>query len=291
MIVVHGGCGNPAGGAVRDEAPYHRGLADALDAGWAALASGGALDAVQAAVESLEDCPLLNAGRGSVLTGEGEVEMDAAVMVGPAGTAGAVAAVTRVRHPVALARVVMEHTPHVLIAGPGAERLAEQHGLEFCDPAWFVTERQHEHWLASQGTVGAVALDANGVLAAATSTGGVQDQLPGRVGDSPLIGAGTYADATCAISATGHGESLIRRVAAHEVAALMAYDGLPLSDACEKVVAGIGEDAGLIAVDVHGNVAMPFNTAVMHRGVRRRGGGETAVSPQSLVPKRPGPSL
>jgi len=263
---------------VRDEAPYHRGLADALDAGWAALASGGALDAVQAAVESLEDCPLLNAGRGSVLTGEGEVEMDAAVMVGSAGTAGAVAAVTRVRHPVALARVVMEHTPHVLIAGPGAERLAEQHGLEFCDPAWFVTERQHERWLASQGTVGAVALDANGVLAAATSTGGVQDQLPGRVGDSPLIGAGTYADATCAISATGHGESLIRRVAAHEVAALMAYDGLPLSDACERVVAGIGEDAGLIAVDVHGNVAMPFNTAVMHRGLRRRDGGETAVS-------------
>src|SRR6185437_4501827 len=114
--------------------------------------------------------------------------------------------------------------------------------------------------------------------AAATSTGGVQDQLPGRVGDSPLIGAGTYADATCAISATGHGESLIRRVAAHEVAALMAYDGLPLSDACEKVVAGIGLDAGLIAVDSHGNVAMPFNTSVMHRGVRRGDGGETAVS-------------
>jgi L-asparaginase / beta-aspartyl-peptidase len=280
VIVVHGGCGNPAGGAVRDEAPYHRGLADALEAGWAALASGGALDAVQAAVESLEDCPLFNAGRGSVLTGDGEVEMDAAVMLGSAGTAGAVAAVTRVRHPVALARVVMENTPHVLIASAGAERLAEQHGLELCDPSWFVTERQHERWLASQGTVGAVALDANGVLAAATSTGGVQDQLPGRIGDSPLIGAGTYADATCAISATGHGESLIRTVAAHEVAALMAYDGLPLGDACERVVGRIGPDAGLIAVDSHGNVAMPFNTTVMHRGVKREeSGASTRLSP------------
>jgi beta-aspartyl-peptidase (threonine type) len=215
VIVVHGGCGNPAGGAVRDEAPYHRGLADALEAGWAALEGGGALDAVQAAVESLEDCPLFNAGRGSVLTGDGEVEMDAAMMLGTDGSAGAVAAVTGVRHPVALARLVMEHTPHVLIAGGGAERLAEEHGLELCDPSWFVTERQHERWLASQGTVGAVALDAGGVLAAATSTGGVRDQLPGRVGDSPLIGAGTWADGRCAISATGHGESLIRRVAAH----------------------------------------------------------------------------
>jgi beta-aspartyl-peptidase (threonine type) len=273
VIVVHGGCGNPAGGAVRDEAPYHRGLADALEAGWAALASGGALDAVQAAVESLEDCPLFNAGRGSVLTGDGEVEMDAAVMLGSDGSAGAVAAVTRVRHPVALARIVMEQTPHVLIAGAGAERLAEERELELCDPSWFITERQHERWLASQGTVGAVALDATGVLAAATSTGGVRDQLRGRIGDSPLIGAGTYADTRCAISATGHGESLIRRVAAHEVAALMAHGGLPLSDACESVVRSIEPDAGLIAVDSHGNVALPFNTTLMHRGVLREGSG------------------
>jgi L-asparaginase / beta-aspartyl-peptidase len=280
VIVVHGGCGNPAGGTVRDEAQYHRGLADALVAGWAALESGGALDAVQAAVESLEDCPLFNAGRGSVLTGDGEVEMDAAVMLGSEGTAGAVAAVTRVRHPVALARMVMEQTPHVLIAGTGAERLAEERGLEFCDPSWFITERQHERWLASQGTVGAVALDANGVLAAATSTGGVRDQLPGRIGDSPLIGAGTFADTTCAISATGHGESLIRHVAAHEVASLMAHGGLPLSDACEQVVRSIEPDAGLIAVDAHGNVAVPFNTRLMHRGVIREGSGPlTRLSP------------
>jgi beta-aspartyl-peptidase (threonine type) len=270
VIVVHGGCGNPAAGAVRDEAPYHLALEEALQAGWSAM-TRGALDAVQAAVESLEDCPLFNAGRGSVLTGDGEVEMDAAVMVGSEGRAGAVAAVTRVRHPVALARAVMEQTGHVLIAGAGAERLAEEHGLELCDPSWFVTERQHERWLASQGTVGAVALDANGLLAAATSTGGVRDQLPGRIGDSPLIGAGTYADATCAISATGHGESLIRAVAAHEVAALMRHGGLPLLDACETVVASVEPDAGMIAVDAHGNVAMPFNTAVMHRGTMREG--------------------
>ena len=280
MIVVHGGCGNPAGGTVRDEAPYHRALEEALTAGWAALDSRGALDAVQAAVESLEDCPLFNAGRGSVLTGDGEVEMDAAVMLGSEGRAGAVAAVTRVRHPVALARVVMEDTSHVLIAGPGAERLAEERGLELCDPSWFITERQQERWLASQGTVGAVALDAGGVLAAATSTGGVRDQLPGRIGDSPLIGAGTYADTRCAISATGHGESLIRQVAAHEVASLIAHGGLPLSDACEQVVRSIEADAGLIAVDSHGNVALPFNTTVMHRGVmREESAPSTRLSP------------
>jgi L-asparaginase / beta-aspartyl-peptidase len=273
VIVVHGGCGNPAGGAVRDEAPYHRALEEALAAGWAALDRGGALDAVQAAVESLEDCPLFNAGRGSVLTGDGEVEMDAAVMLGSDGRAGAVAAVTGVRHPVALARIVMEQTPHVLIAGSGAERLAEERRLELCEPSWFITDRQHERWLASQGTVGAVALDARGVLAAATSTGGVRGQLPGRIGDSPLIGAGTYADTSCAISATGHGESLIRQVAAHEVASLMAHGGLPLSDACEQVVRSIELDAGLIAVDAHGNVALPFNTAVMHRGVMREESG------------------
>jgi L-asparaginase / beta-aspartyl-peptidase len=279
VIVVHGGCGNPAGGAVRDEAPYHRALEEALAAGWAAL-EAGALDAVQAAVESLEDCPLFNAGRGSVLTGDGEVEMDAAVMLGSDGHAGAVAAVTGVRHPVALARVVMEQTPHVLIAGSGAERLAEQRGLELCDPSWFITDRQHERWLASQGTVGAVALDARGVLAAATSTGGVRHQLPGRIGDSPLIGAGTYADTRCAISATGHGESLIRHVAAHEVASLIAHGGLPLSDACEQVVRSIEPDAGLIAVDSHGNAALPFNTAVMPRGVmREESGPSTRLSP------------
>jgi L-asparaginase / beta-aspartyl-peptidase len=278
VIVVHGGCGNPAAGVVRDEAAYHRGLEEALGAGSAVLEDGGsALDAVQAAVESLEDCPLFNAGRGSVLTTEGRVEMDASLMSGADLRAGAVAAVTRVRHAVALARAVMETTPHLLLAGEGAERFAEEQGLELCEADWFVTERQRERWMAAQGTVGAVALDGAGHLAAATSTGGVRGQLPGRVGDSPVIGAGTYADdASCAVSATGSGEVIMRAVLAAEVAALVRHAGLPLEEACARAirerVAPRRGDAGLIAVDRDGNVAMPANTTVMHRGVVRNGG-------------------
>ncbi len=277
VLLVHGGCGNPRGGGLRDEPEYHRALEEALAAGWAVLeADGAAVDAVQAAVESLEDSPLFNAGRGSVLTSEGTVETDAALMMGD-GRAGAVAAVTGVRHAVALARVVMEDTGHVMLAGPGAERLAEEHGLELCEPGWFVTDRQQERWLASQGTVGAVALDSAGRLAAATSTGGVAGQLPGRIGDSPLIGAGTYANERCAISATGSGEAIMRRVGAHEVAALVHHGGLSLAESCERVVDSIEGDAGLIAVDRDGNVAMPFNTTVMHRGLKRHDLTETAV--------------
>ena len=210
VIVVHAGCGNPAGETVRDEPQYHRALAEALEAGWAALASGGALDGVQAAVESLEDCPLFNAGRGSVLTTDGHVEMDAALMSG-----------TDLR-------------------------------------------------------AGAVALDADGHLAAATSTGGVRGQLPGRVGDSPQIGAGTYADdATCAVSATGDGELIVRALVAAEVASLMRHVGTPLEEACRRTLndrlGPLGGEAGLIAVDGNGNVATPANTKVMHRGVARNG--------------------
>jgi L-asparaginase / beta-aspartyl-peptidase len=284
VIAVHGGCGNPAAGVVRDEGAYHRAIEEALGAGSEVLESGGsALDAVQLAVESLEDCPLLNAGRGSVLTSDGVVEMDASLMSGADLRAGAVAAVTGVRHPVALARVVMEQTRHLLMAGPGAERLAEESGLELCEPDWFVTDRQRERWMASKGTVGAVALDASGHLAAATSTGGVRGQLPGRVGDSPLIGAGCYADdATCAVSATGDGELIVRSTLAAEVAALMRLGGLALAEACDRAlrerVGLLRGDAGLIALDRGGNVAMPANTTVMHRGVLRNGGAaETAV--------------
>lgn len=284
MIAVHGGCGNPAAGVVRDEDAYHRGIEDALAAGSAVLEGGGsALDAVQAAVESLEDCPLFNAGRGSVLTSEGVVEMDASLMSGADLRVGAVAAVTGVRHPVALARVVMESTPHVLLAGPGAERLAVSQELERCDPDWFVTDRQRDRWMAAKGTVGAVALDADGHLAAATSTGGVRGQLPGRVGDSPLIGSGTFADdSVCALSTTGDGELIVRAMLAAEVAALMRHAGLGLEEACARAlrdrVAPLRGDAGLIALDPTGNVAMPANTTVMHRGVARNGGGfETAV--------------
>jgi isoaspartyl peptidase/L-asparaginase-like protein (Ntn-hydrolase superfamily) len=269
---------------VRDEAAYHRAVEEALAFGSDVLEAGGsALDAVQAAVESLEDCPLLNAGRGSVLTTEGTVEMDASIMSGADLRAGAVAAVTGVRHPVALARVVMEETRHVMLAGEGAERLAASQSLEECPADWFITDRQRERWMASKGTVGAVALDADGHLAAATSTGGVRGQLPGRVGDSPLIGAGTYAeDGVCAVSATGDGELIIRAGLAAEVAALMRLSGLALDAACAHAlrerIGPLRGDAGLIAVDAAGGVAMPANTTVMHRGVRRNGGEpETAV--------------
>jgi isoaspartyl peptidase/L-asparaginase-like protein (Ntn-hydrolase superfamily) len=284
VIVVHGGAGNPADGMVRDEDAYHEALAEALREGSGVLETGGsALDGVQAAVCSLEDCPLFNAGRGSVLTTDGHVEMDAALMWGADLRAGAVAAVTRVRHPVVLARLVMEETRHLLLAGPGAERLAEAQGLELRDPDWFVTDSQRERWMAAKGTVGAVALDADGHLAAATSTGGLRGQLPGRVGDSPQIGAGTYADdATCAVSATGDGEIIVRALVAAEVASLMRHTGAGLEEACrrtlEERVGPLGGDAGLIAVDRGGNVALPANTQVMHRGVARNGEvTETAV--------------
>lgn len=281
---MHGGCGNPAAGVVRDEDAYHRALEEALGAGSSVLEGGGsALDAAQAAVESLEDCPLFNAGRGSVLTSEGAVEMDASIMSGADLRAGAVAAVTGVRHPVALARAVMENTSHVLLAGPGAERLAVSRGLELCEADWFVTERQRERWMEAKGTVGAVALDGDGHLAAATSTGGVRGQLPGRVGDSPLIGSGTFADDNvCAVSTTGDGELIVRATLSAEVAALIRHAGLALEEACERAirerVLPLRGDAGLIALDPAGNVAMPANTTVMHRGVIRNGGpAETAV--------------
>jgi beta-aspartyl-peptidase (threonine type) len=293
VIAVHGGCGNPAAGVLRDEPSYREALDESLRAGSDVLESGGsALDAVQAAVERLEDCPLFNAGRGSVLNTDGAVEMDAAVMWGASRDAGSVAAVTGVRHPVALARLVMEDTSHLMVAGQGAARLAEERGLELCDPDWFVTERQRDRWTAAKGTVGAVALDGDGHLAAATSTGGMKGQLPGRVGDSPLIGAGTYAeDGVCAVSATGDGELIVRATLAAEIAALMRLAGLPLQEAAERAVkerlAPLRAEAGLIAVDHQGNVTMPFNTTVMHRGVARNGDAWTACLATSASPTAP----
>ncbi|MEA2441685.1 MAG: L-asparaginase / beta-aspartyl-peptidase [Thermoleophilaceae bacterium] len=279
--MVHGGCGNPVGGTVEDEGEYRRGLEEAVLAASAALTAGtGALGAAQAAVARLEDNPVFNAGRGSVLTADGTVEMDAAVMCGRTGGAGAVAAVTSVRHPVALARAVMETTADVMLVGHGAERLAAELGHERMDPAWFVTQRQLRRLRRAQegrahedagdtpiGTVGAVVLDGEGALAAATSTGGRRAQRPGRVGDSPIIGAGTFADAHVAVSATGNGEALMRRCGAHEVSALVRHAGLGLAEACEAVLDGIDE-VGLIAVDAAGNLAMPFDTTLMHRGWR-----------------------
>ena len=265
-----------------DDAARREALERALDEGWSALESGSALDAVQAAVEVLEDAPDFNAGRGSVLSADGRVEMDAGIATGPDGRAGAVAYVTRVRHPVALARTVMESTPHVLLAGVAAERFAEERDLELMKPSWFVTARERERLARATarasssevggGTVGAVARDSAGALAAATSTGGTRGQLPGRIGDSPLIGAGTYADADCAISATGDGEAIIRTVAAHEVAALVRHAGLQLAEACERVlrdrIEPLGGGAGMIALGPCGDPVMSFTTPAMHRACR-----------------------
>ena len=278
-IVVHGGCGNPAGDAVRDEPACHDALRAAVDAADAILAAGGtALDAAQTAVASLEDAPQFNAGRGSVLTLDGHVEMDAALMDGWDGRAGAVAVVETVRNPIALARAVMESTEHVLVVGTGAERLASELGIERASSDWFVTNRQRERWWKARGTVGAVVLDGDRRLAAATSTGGTFGQRAGRVGDSPLIGAGTYANRSVAVSATGDGEGLIRGVAAHSVAGLVQLAGLPLEQACARVVDSVTGDAGLIAVDSDGNVAWPFNTRVMHRAAKHGDGEiETAI--------------
>jgi L-asparaginase / beta-aspartyl-peptidase len=290
VLLVHGGAGNPRGRRVDDEPAHHAALRDGLLAGYELLAAGApALDAVEAAVRSLEECALFNAGRGSVLTADGRVEMDAAVMDGATRQAGACAGVTRVRHPVSLARAVMEKTPHVLLVAEGAERYATDAGLEFEDPAWFVTDRERaRHADAStaadadahpdgprHGTVGAVALDVHGQLAAATSTGGVRGQLPGRVGDTPVIGAGTWADEHVAVSCTGAGEQFISAVAGHDLSARVRYARADLSAAASAAIAGL--DGGLIAVGRDGSFAMPFNTALMYRGRAAAGGVQTSI--------------
>lgn len=277
-LVVHGGAGNPRGGALEDDGAYRDALAEAVAAGRCLLDEGApALDAAEAAVRSLEDCALFNAGRGAVLNTDGRVEMDAAVMDGASRHAGACAGVTRVRHAVTLARTIMETTPHVLIVGPSAEQIATDHGLELEDPEWFVTERERARLgdAGSHGTVGAVALDAHGNVAAATSTGGVRGQMPGRVGDTPQIGSGTYADDLVAVSCTGTGEQFIRAVAAHEVAALVRHAGTPVTQAAAQAIHGL--DGGLIAVGADGEIAMPFNTALMYRGWTRGCDAGTAI--------------
>jgi L-asparaginase / beta-aspartyl-peptidase len=280
VLLVHGGAGNPSGGQVDDEPAHHDALRDALLAGYELLTGGApALDAAEAAVRSLEECALFNAGRGSVLTADGRVEMDAAVMDGATREAGACASVTSVRHPVTLARAIMEKTPHTMLVAAGAERYAADAGLEFEDPDWFVTERERQrHARPDQhGTVGAVALDASGDLAAATSTGGVRGQLPGRVGDTPVIGAGTWADDHVAVSCTGTGERFIRAALAHELSARVRYTGDPVPDAAAVVIAGLSGDGGLIVVGKDGSFAMPFNTALMYRGRAAGGSIQTSI--------------
>jgi beta-aspartyl-peptidase (threonine type) len=285
-IAVHGGAGAlaPADLTPDNERAYRHGLEQALRAGFEVLSKGGAsLDAVVAAVQVLEDDPLFNAGRGAVLNAGGVAELDASLMDGRDLRAGAVAGLRHVRSPIALARRVMDCSPHVMLAGPGAEEFALEQGMAPVANSHFVTERRRrelERYLQGiaasgdeslMGTVGAVALDADGNLAAATSTGGTTGKRWGRVGDSPLIGAGTYAaNDCCAVSATGHGEFFIRAAVAHEIASLMRYRGLGVAEAADEVVMGqlvkLGGSGGVIAVGRDGRIAMPFNSAGMLRG-------------------------
>jgi beta-aspartyl-peptidase (threonine type) len=282
------------------ESNFRAVLTESLQAGGEVLANGGTgVDAVAAAVRVLEDSPLFNAGRGAVLNSAGEVELDAAIMDGATRRAGAIAAVKRIKNPIDLARLVMDRSAHVLLVGEGAEAFARAQGVLMVPQDYFITEHRkkqlerirHEEmsgpdtrspWQMERatdrfGTVGAVALDRRGNLAAATSTGGIANKTPGRVGDSPLIGAGTYADnATCAVSCTGHGEYFMRVVAAHEIAALIAHRGLTLRAAAERVaameLAELGGEGGLVAVDRRGHIAMPFNSQGMYRGFMREDG-------------------
>lgn len=303
------------------EADYRAELLAALAVGYAVLEDGqSALEAVTTVVECLEDCPLFNAGRGAVLNAEGDCELDAAVMDGRSLAAGAAAGVRTVKNPVRLARAVMEHSAHVLLVGAGADEFARLHQpghLELVEPAYFLTDHRRREWEDARaalergdpldglerapaapsaplplGTVGAVALDQHGHLAAATSTGGMTLKRFGRVGDSALLGAGTYADdATCAVSATGHGEFFIRAVAAHDVAARMRYGGRPLAAAAAEAIARVGSlggAGGLISVDRAGNVALPFNSPGMYRAWRRSTGDPAPGA--AIYDDEPGPA-
>ena len=288
-IAIHGGAGAVprASLSAQREQRFRAGLEAALDGGYAVLERGGSsLDAVATAVRILEDDPCYNAGHGAALTRDGAVELDAAIMDGKQMRAGAVASLRHVKNPVELARLVMEKSRHVLLVGPGAEEFALEEGLTLVPNRYFRTaerleqlqaeqrgERVSELVPATKGTVGAVARDDAGNLAAATSTGGMTNKRPGRVGDSPIIGAGTYAkNGVCAVSATGHGEYFIRAVAAHHVCAAVEYRGLALEEAVREMLPALGGDGGLIAVDHAGRIAMDFSTEGMFRGARDSNG-------------------
>ena len=294
-LVIHGGAGamRPDHGDPDHEQRARQGLRDALDAGSAILAKdGNAVDAVEAAVRVLEDDPCFNAGRGSTLNAEGLVELDAAIMDGGNRRAGAVAGLKTTRAPISLARLLMEQGPHVFLSYDGADRMAREAGLEQVDNSWFVTaerRRQLDELLAKggfdadvkYGTVGAVAVDRSGHVAAATSTGGLTAKQWGRIGDSPLIGAGTYADdRACAVSATGSGEYFIRAVAAHQLAERVRLAKEPLQAALESVLQDIkelGGTGGLIAVAPTGECAWSFTTRAMYRGVADAEGRKVAI--------------
>ncbi len=311
-LVIHGGAGTITRQNMtpEKEKAYQAALQQALQAGYDVLKKGGAsLDAVEAAIHVMEESPLFNAGKGAVFTSDGKNELDAAVMDGKTLKAGAVAGVTTVKSPISLARKVMEASEHVMLTGRGAEQFAKEKGLEIVDPSYFYTETRFQQLQNAKkeekvqldhsgdkgsldeqiftegnkyGTVGAVALDAYGNLAAGTSTGGMTNKRWNRVGDAPIIGAGTYANnGTCAVSATGHGEYFIRSVVAYDISALMEYKGLSVQQAAEEVVmkklVQRGGEGGVIAVDAKGNVSMPFNSEGMYRGFVKADGKPTVL--------------
>ena len=296
-IALHGGAGTilRSDMSSEKEAQYTHALREALRAGYDCLAQRGtALDAVEITVMRLEDCPLFNAGRGSVFTAEGTHEMDASIMEGKHRRAGAVSLVSGVKNPVQLARRVMEHSPHVFLAGSGAMNFARQQRCAMADEKYFYDDYRYQQWQAikdtegfqldhsqeprqespkKMGTVGAVACDSFGTLAAATSTGGMTNKRRGRVGDSPVIGSGTYANnLTCAVSCTGSGEYFLRGVVAYDVSCLMEYRHLSLAQACEEVIhrrlPSLGGDGGLVAVDAQGEISLSFNTEGMYRAAK-----------------------
>ncbi|MGJ8591152.1 MAG: isoaspartyl peptidase/L-asparaginase family protein [Aquaticitalea sp.] len=292
-IAIHGGAGTLVKGIMTSEleANYKAALQNALTEGYQILEDGGtALDAVEIAVKHLEDSPLFNAGKGSVFTAEESHEMDASIMDGKTLNAGAVSLITGIKNPVSLSRDVMDKSEHVFLAGEGAMKFAKQLNYKLEDATYFYDELRHKQWLEIKdtdhfqldhskqkdskfGTVGAVACDKEGNIAAATSTGGMTNKKWGRVGDSPMIGAGTYANnKTCAVSCTGSGEYFIRGVVAYDVSCLMEFKNLSLADAADEVIhqriLEIGGDGGLIAIDSKGNIAMPFNTEGMYRAFK-----------------------
>lgn len=293
-IAIHGGAGTILRSTMtaEKESAYKKGLEDAIVSGEAILKAGGtALDAVEAAIRTLEDNPLFNAGKGAVFTNEGKNEMDASIMDGRTLSAGAVTGIKNIKNPISLAKAVMQQSEHVFLSGEGAMEFAEKvNAPKEKDDYFFVQMRYDQLQQAKKndtvvldhtegkkfGTVGAVALDVQGDLAAGTSTGGMTNKKYGRVGDSPMIGAGTYANnKTCAVSCTGHGEFFIRSVVAYDISCLMEYKGLSLKEACEIVVqqklVKIGGEGGLIALDAKGNIELPFNSEGMYRAMKKSG--------------------
>ena len=301
-IVIHGGAGTikKVNMTPEQEKVYRQKLQEALNVGYGILEKGGtSLEAVQKTINIMEDSPLFNAAKGAVFNSEGKNELDASIMDGKTLNSGAVAGVSHIKNPINAARIVMDSTRHVLLSGKGAEDFAKQYGLTFVDDSYFYTKKRYQQLQRAQqkenaqqkhtsyrnndliddhkyGTVGAVALDKNGNIAAATSTGGLTNKKYGRIGDSPLIGAGTYANNnTCGVSCTGTGEYFIRTLAAHEASSLMQYNNSCLQEAFETVIGQIGDlggDGGMVGLDNQGNIAWYFNTEGMYRGYKKSNG-------------------